>query len=174
MPQLHTQRIAASSYEHHLLEEHDNPLSFEGQVRDSIMSSNSLIDLKRVHFHEMALIYHRNNSMTSPFFHNQTLKQMDHLNMSLAEGQAKSAFDNKNFLNNSSSMITEDEMHSTALRVTIAVGCSLLILNILVFVAIFFHRDRGFKDHSESFQASVEAFFFKFCLHLKLIRLNHY
>lgn len=36
--------------------------------------------------------------------------------------------------------------YSTALGVTIAVGCSLLILNILIFAGVYYQRDKGRGD----------------------------
>lgn len=36
--------------------------------------------------------------------------------------------------------------YSTALSVTIAVGCSLLLLNILIFVGVYYQRDKA-RDH---------------------------
>lgn len=45
--------------------------------------------------------------------------------------------------NASFSMIIQSGNYSTALSLTIAIGCSLLILNVLVFAGIFYQRDRN-------------------------------
>jgi hypothetical protein len=37
--------------------------------------------------------------------------------------------------------------YSTALSVTIAIGCSLLVLNVLIFTAVYYQRDRN-RDRS--------------------------
>ncbi|RWS14970.1 neuroligin-4: X-linked-like protein, partial [Dinothrombium tinctorium] len=50
--------------------------------------------------------------------------------------------ENKNNINASVSMLMQQGSYSTALSVTIAIGCSLLILNILIFAGIVYQRDR--------------------------------
>lgn len=45
--------------------------------------------------------------------------------------------------NASFSMIVQSGNYSTALSLTIAIGCSLLILNVLVFAGIFYQKDRN-------------------------------
>lgn len=40
-------------------------------------------------------------------------------------------------------MIVQSGNYSTALSLTIAIGCSLLILNVLVFAGIFYQKDRN-------------------------------
>lgn len=47
--------------------------------------------------------------------------------------------------NSNNHPIHEDKLpsYSTALSVTITVGCSLLALNVFVFVLVFHHRDKG-------------------------------
>lgn len=57
----------------------------------------------------------------------------------------QSAFDNKVVSdgNASFSMIVQSGHYSTALSLTIAIGCSLLILNMLVFAGIFYQKDKN-------------------------------
>ena len=58
----------------------------------------------------------------------------------------QSALDFSNKLddgNASFSMIVQSGNYSTALSLTIAIGCSLLILNVLVFAGIFYQKDRN-------------------------------
>lgn len=50
---------------------------------------------------------------------------------------------NSNTSNASVSMIFQQGNYSTALSVTIAIGCSLLILNVLVFAGVFYQRDKN-------------------------------
>lgn len=38
--------------------------------------------------------------------------------------------------------------YSTALSVTIAIGCSLLVLNVLIFTAVYYQRDRNSRDRA--------------------------
>lgn len=63
--------------------------------------------------------------------------------------QTQSALDsgsvktNGNPSNASVSMIVQQGSYSTALSVTIAIGCSLLILNVLVFAGVFYQRDKN-------------------------------
>jgi neuroligin len=37
--------------------------------------------------------------------------------------------------------------YSTALSVTIAIGCSLLILNVLIFAGVYYQRDKNSQQH---------------------------
>ena len=65
--------------------------------------------------------------------HQQTQSALD-------SGSVKS---NGNPSNASVSMIVQQGSYSTALSVTIAIGCSLLILNVLVFAGVFYQRDKN-------------------------------
>ena len=46
------------------------------------------------------------------------------------------------------------QIYSTALSVTIAVGCSLLILNILLFAAFYYYKDRRWSNNHENHHRS--------------------
>lgn len=66
----------------------------------------------------------------------------------IADKNHQSALDNyrngSNLTSNASvSMIIREGNYSTALSVTIAIGCSLLILNVLVFAGVFYQRDKN-------------------------------
>jgi hypothetical protein len=60
--------------------------------------------------------------------------------------------------NKSSSLISPESTaltnYSTALSVTIAIGCSLLVLNILIFTAVYYQRDRSRNQNDSGSNAS--------------------
>ena len=47
--------------------------------------------------------------------------------------------------------------YSTALSVTIAIGCSLLVLNVLIFTAVYYQRDRHRSSNSSKMDNSLLA-----------------
>ena len=53
---------------------------------------------------------------------------------------------NSSYISHESTTLTN---YSTALSVTIAIGCSLLVLNILIFTAVYYQRDRN-RNHSDT------------------------
>ena len=57
---------------------------------------------------------------------------------------------NASYISHESTALTN---YSTALSVTIAIGCSLLVLNILIFTAVYYQRDRS--RHSQSDTSST-------------------
>ena len=47
--------------------------------------------------------------------------------------------------------------YSTALSVTIAIGCSLLVLNVLIFTAVYYQRDRN-RDRNNKLENNLVSF----------------
>ena len=74
---------------------------------------------------------------TAPVVSDKTHQQTQ---SALDSGSVKT---NSNASNASVSMIVQQGSYSTALSVTIAIGCSLLILNVLVFAGVFYQRDKN-------------------------------
>lgn len=52
-------------------------------------------------------------------------------------------------ITDSLAMIFQQGAYSTALTVTIGIGCSLLILNIIIFAGVYFNRDRTVHQHED-------------------------
>ncbi|CAN7995863.1 unnamed protein product, partial [Ixodes pacificus] len=146
IPQLHRPGGPEVVPAHHLLDDHDNPLSYDGNVRSSdlsplttstvpssstgvVSSSSSGAGLPQHPLSPAGLhpATQGNDSMSSP--------------TSWPPGAAPGleATPTSNPLNLSDSMMVLLQYggYSTALSVTIAVGCSLLILNVLIFAGVY-------------------------------------
>ncbi|EEC17876.1 conserved hypothetical protein, partial [Ixodes scapularis] len=151
IPQLHRPGGPEVVPAHHLLDDHDNPLSYDGNVRSSdlsplttstvpssstgvVSSSSSGAGLPQHPLSPAGLhpATQGNDSMSSP--------------TSWPPGAAPGleATPTSNPLNLSDSMMVLLQYggYSTALSVTIAVGCSLLILNVLIFAGVYYQRDK--------------------------------
>lgn len=129
IPTLHRSAAAETTARHHQLEDHENPLTYDGVYR--------ILPL-----HDPNPIIH---SSTASFF--STTEQMDSLITVTSEHF--STTDDEGLIivtttNNTDTlaMIMQQGAYSTALSVTIAIGCSLLILNILIFAGVYYQRDK--------------------------------
>ena len=63
-----------------------------------------------------------------------------------SSSSASNKHKNSSYISHESTALTN---YSTALSVTIAIGCSLLVLNILIFTAVYYQRDRN-RNHSDT------------------------
>ena len=168
LPKLHVAG-SSSSLEHHLLDDHDNLLSYEGKPRINQfhlkLAASPTVATNRQQQPTLTGddgktaaaggggggIGSSNdtstttNSLSSPL--PSPLLPTTPLSASNDKSDSKSAFDginsSKNSINASVSMMMQQGSYSTALSVTIAIGCSLLILNVLVFAGIFYRRDKA-------------------------------
>ncbi|XP_054153937.1 neuroligin-3-like isoform X2 [Oppia nitens] len=152
LPQLHTPG-PSNAEAHHLLESHDDPLSYDGVVRSNSLTAPTLLS----HYFTTHSTVDMNVETTVGSFattSNSSI-QLTHSQQKpnsagpvLADkNHQQSALDSVVVTNNSSnasvSMIVQQSTYSTALSVTIAIGCSLLILNVLVFAGVFYQRDKN-------------------------------
>ncbi|KAJ6217577.1 hypothetical protein RDWZM_008734 [Blomia tropicalis] len=152
LPQLHKSGNANS--EHHLLESHNNIQSYDGVVRYGSLSapvslgayfpvdhqhesngSSRTTGTNRISPHDVNS-HATNNSLTEK----NNRKQQSALDQSNSFNNSNKKLDDGNA---SFSMIVQSGNYSTALSLTIAIGCSLLILNVLVFAGIFYQKDRN-------------------------------
>ncbi|CAG2169935.1 unnamed protein product [Oppiella nova] len=150
LPQLHTPG-PSNAEEHHLLEAHDDPLSYDGVVRSSSLTAptplthyfttHSSADIIEATVGSTTVNSTHNSShlWATPTSTSAVLADKTHQQSALDSG-AKA---NANPSNASVSMIVQQSTYSTALSVTIAIGCSLLILNVLVFAGVFYQRDKN-------------------------------
>jgi len=80
--------------------------------------------------------------------------------------------------NASVSMIVQQGSYSTALSVTIAIGCSLLILNVLVFAGVFYQRDKNRLEAKlirKNYQVLYKLFLYSLSISVCLLLcLNHF
>ncbi|PRD20758.1 UNVERIFIED_CONTAM: Neuroligin-4 [Trichonephila clavipes] len=161
------------SYEHHMLEDHNNPRTYDGKVRDAPG------DMSRAITEEV--FYPPPLPMPTVVSVPQSTTQMPE--MSTRQSQIivklKELADLDNAENGTSVIEDSDPtsatverttigslsafdmgIYSTALSVTIAVGCSLLILNVLIFAGVYYQRDRNRMElalQKANFQVSNTA-----------------
>uniref|UniRef100_T1KY80 Carboxylesterase type B domain-containing protein n=1 Tax=Tetranychus urticae TaxID=32264 RepID=T1KY80_TETUR len=157
IPKLHSPGTMAFG-DHHLLEDHDNPNTYEGLIRPST-SSGSTDRVPELPANRTELmIYGKTESSLkrsggiggSNESQSDTSLTGSHSLVGPNGGSTKGALNKSDQMNGTFSMIVQDNPYSKALSVTIAVGCSLLILNILVFAGVFLHRDRTYRGRQNS------------------------
>ncbi|OQR69015.1 neuroligin-2-like [Tropilaelaps mercedesae] len=186
IPQLHRPGGAEVGPLHHLLEDHDNPLSYDGRivvdqrgVEAQRAASQSASDVVLLQQHQgtgnviahgnatdkkLLFIFHmpprifgvlrRASGIASdgciiPLIGEQ-LDEGGNVGGLGGGAVAASGPDNASPVNGSGaalppgydSMLLQYGGYSTALSVTIAVGCSLLILNVLIFAGVYYQRDK--------------------------------
>ncbi|GFY40339.1 neuroligin-4, X-linked [Trichonephila inaurata madagascariensis] len=134
IPRLHDSGDGNTSIQHHRLHDHDNPYSYDGVVR------------------------HRDNSgsiypaFTTPFPEEERVQIIEpqpnetskNVNITVKiETEVVVPVPEKHPVGNLTKPAGEDpSVYSTALIVTIAVGCSLLILNVVIFAGIYYQKEK--------------------------------
>ncbi|XP_022670080.1 neuroligin-1-like isoform X3 [Varroa destructor] len=152
IPQLHRPGGAEVGPLHHLLEDHDNPLSYDGRI----VADQLGVETQRAASPSASdvVLQQQQQAGGNMVAHGKTTdKKADEVGGagSLGGGAvAVSGPDNASPVNGSGaalppgydSMLLQYGGYSTALSVTIAVGCSLLILNVLIFAGVYYQRDK--------------------------------
>lgn len=136
IPRLHTSGDANVSVEHHRLQDHDNALTYDGIVRDN----PALVGRSRS---SSLLTKNANEEITGLDQQNDTKSDV---NISVKVEAKEVELITKLDRGNSTHAVSGQKMYSTALIITIAVGCTLLILNILIFAGIYYQKE---KDNLE-------------------------
>ncbi|XP_064456167.1 neuroligin-4, Y-linked-like isoform X2 [Ornithodoros turicata] len=136
IPKLHRRGGIDVPRSHHLLEDFDDPASYDGIVRD-------VPDLPFV----------PSPSPTPPLPHSTVDSGGGHgplTTSSAGAGRSRNQDSNGRVTTpgdpsqtDSQAMAMPQGTYSTALGITIAVGCSLLVLNILIFAGVCYQRDKG-------------------------------
>lgn len=134
IPQLHRPGAPEA---HHLLEDHDNPLSYDGHVRslDGMAPASSSSS--------------SSSSSTAPSSSTSS-SSSSAAPLSPAPGVPQASQGNESGAWPAEAASTARPLweplsgggYSTALSVTIAVGCSLLVLNVLIFAGVYYQRDK--------------------------------
>ncbi|XP_023222476.1 neuroligin-4, X-linked-like [Centruroides sculpturatus] len=125
IPKLH--KASGSEPQHHLLEDHDNQETYDGIVRrapsdDTVRSPGSTDATPTVSY------YVPSSPATETSY-----SVLETSTESLTSG---------NPVSDSIAVTSEPTRYTTALSVTIAIGCSLLILNVLIFAGVYYQRDK--------------------------------
>ena len=139
IPRLHNPGEEQVYLRHHLLTDHEDLSTYDGIVRQiafkflaplPTLSQNSAISA----------------AATTEFVQQvSTILTTDVLEVTTASiGDNPTAFPAKNINNNNTNtMIVSNDNYSTALSVTIGIGCSLLILNMLIFAGVYYQLDKN-------------------------------
>ena len=137
IPSLHRAAASETTSSHHLLEDHDNPLTYDGIVRSG--SPGNTITRP---------------STTTTTTVTSTTTKMNSINTSayatliILEERPTLAPKSMN-ITDSLAMIFQQGAYSTALTVTIGIGCSLLLLNIIIFAGVYFNRERTVNQNPD-------------------------
>ncbi|CAL1270996.1 unnamed protein product [Larinioides sclopetarius] len=143
IPQLHRPGTASVVPQHHLLDDHNNPLTYDGIVRpladgDDLSAgvSGPFLSGPQQALPTVNTVSSKNATLaTSTSTTEAPQRPPKKLPGATAETSA-------NF-NETRSVYIQESSYSTALSVTIAVGTSLLVLNILIFAGVYYQRDKN-------------------------------
>ncbi|GFS94947.1 uncharacterized protein NPIL_537161 [Nephila pilipes] len=144
IPQLHRPGTASMVPQHHLLDDHNNPLTYDGVVR----SFGDGDDASAGPFLAGPLVFSTANpasNKNSTQMNASTTMEPTQRAPNDLPGTADDAFLDSNetrppvVAQESSSLVN----YTTALSVTIAVGASLLLLNVLIFAGVYYQRDKN-------------------------------
>ncbi|XP_035227237.1 neuroligin-4, X-linked-like [Stegodyphus dumicola] len=144
-PQLHETSSVNVSPEHHLLDDHDNLQTYDGAVRQVAFS------VSPEDFETLAPTTASNTSW------NRSTNKPDVVPISSNDELSTESFTQVSTTMNMSdslAVVMQEGGISAALSVTIAVGASLLVLNILIFAGIYYQRDR---NRAEDLQKRIFA-----------------
>ncbi|GIZ01025.1 neuroligin-4, Y-linked, partial [Caerostris extrusa] len=134
IPRLHDSGDSNTTIQHHRLHDHDNPNSYDGVVR---------------HRENSGSIY---PAFTTPFPQEERIQIVEpqpnetskNVNITVKiETEVVPVREDKHSVGNLTKPPNEDQsVYSTALIVTITVGCSLLILNVVIFAGIYYQKEK--------------------------------
>lgn len=140
IPELHRAGMEDVVARHNLFRNHNNADLYDGAVRPDPLSRVSYYDPT------MELFRKRPNSSLNSIEASTT---MDTVVTTCVNVVSSSNFNHQTYANQNNSTDTLASLeaagyaaYSTALSVTIAIGCSLLILNVLIFAGVYYQRDK--------------------------------
>ncbi|KAJ3653561.1 hypothetical protein Zmor_012804 [Zophobas morio] len=140
IPELHRAGMEDVVARHNLFRNHNNADLYDGAVRPDPLSRVSYYDPT------MELFRRRPNSSLTSL---DTPTTMDTIVTTCVNVVSSGNFNHQTYSNQNTSTDTLASLeaagyaaYSTALSVTIAIGCSLLILNVLIFAGVYYQRDK--------------------------------
>ena len=171
---------------HHLLVDHENPSSYDGIVRQialkflqpaptapspSVQIQKQLKPQQATQSSDILLPHLKQSSKTS----SNSIKQNDDIyketisisGVSVVQNSPNNKTNspasmtrnkNQNYSNTNQgdSYINQSDSYTTALSVTIAIGCSLLVLNMLIFAGVYYQLERAKKRENSSERLTVD------------------
>ncbi|XP_054709180.1 neuroligin-2-like [Uloborus diversus] len=152
IPKLHRQGTTPGvASQHHLLDDHDNPLTYDGIVRQGpVLSSIGIAahaptSKPRINLHiptlnsDVKVSISQTPETTTPFHSSLG----EHPWAEVPPTPLPSSPNVSGSMASSDSIVVPKDGYLTALRVTIIVGCSLLILNVCIFIAVYYQRSEN-------------------------------
>lgn len=129
IPRLHSSGDVNVSVQHHKLQDHDNPYSYDGTVRQLPGGLVPFPSTPATNEEEEHSIEQRNGSDA---------------NISLKLDSKETELVSRRDGGNDTAQATRGgpRFYTTALIVTIAVGCTLLVLNVVIFAGIYYQKER--------------------------------
>lgn len=140
IPKLHQPGDEQVYLRHHLLSDHENALSYDGVVRQIAFKFLTPFPTKTAQIHLTS------TAPKLPTF-TTTHSALDMTPTAITNpGIVSTVSPNKS----TAAVVMQQSGYSTALSVTIAIGCSLLILNMLIFAGVYYQLDKAkSKDSNE-------------------------
>lgn len=140
IPEIHRAGMKDVVAKHNLFRNHNDPELYDGLVRPD--------PLTRVNYYDPTLeLYRKPNNVTLDI-PSTTMDTYVTTCISVISARPGSAVTHNQISNNTQSQdvanleVAGYTAYSTALSVTIAIGCSLLILNVLIFAGVYYQRDK--------------------------------
>ncbi|GFY68729.1 neuroligin-4, X-linked [Trichonephila inaurata madagascariensis] len=137
IPTLHRAAASETTTNHHLLEDHDNPYTYDGIVRNRNPGENIALTTPST-----------TSSTPSTTSKDSGINTSAYATLIILEERPTVAPKSMN-ISGSLAMIFQQGAYSTALTVTIGIGCSLLILNIIIFAGVYLNRERTIQHHMD-------------------------
>ena len=139
IPRLHNPGEEQVYLRHHLLTDHEDLSTYDGNVRQiafKFLAPLPTVSQNIVMSATTELVHHVSTIITTEVVEMTTT--------SISDINNPTAFPAKNVNNTTTtSVIVQNENYSTALSVTIGIGCSLLILNMLIFAGVYYQLDKN-------------------------------
>jgi len=146
IPRLHKPGEEDLYLRHHLLQDHDNPSSYDGIVRQIAFKFLQPLPTAPSKLNDNNNNYDHNSNNND-----NNLTKFSKLNYKLMTTESSYIFStplisteqtisslSNNNKTTATAIVMNENNYTTALTVTIVIGCSLLFLNILIFVGIYY------------------------------------
>ncbi|XP_054157233.1 neuroligin-4, X-linked-like [Oppia nitens] len=150
IPRLHNPGEEQVYLRHHLLIDHEDLSTYDGIVRQiayKFLSPLPTVSQNIVISATTELIHHLSSTVLSS---SEVLELTTTSNNNNNDINNPTAYQSKNVNNTTTtSVIVQSENYSTALSVTIGIGCSLLILNMLIFAGVYYQLDKNRNSPSK-------------------------
>jgi hypothetical protein len=169
---------ASYYFRHHMLHDHDNLKTYDGTVRQisvRLSSSGPIVKSSKTKANEKvnqidtkAICNEYFKSSLNQSEHEKTVIDNKKIDTDATLSADGVAIENDYQIVNKTQatpIVMEQNSYSTALSVTIAIGCSLLILNMLIFAGVYYQLDKA-KDAKPKLEYAQHIRAHESCEHL--------